>query len=120
MNKAINTISMCKGANKLSYGETLIRDIKNKEVYLVVICNDTSENSRKKLIDKCNYYKCEYVLAFLQEDLISFIISFIDLLFKLLFNDQFFDSIINEFVKKLPLSSVALEHSSFKHEYIIC
>ena len=71
MNKALNTIGMCKGANKISYGETLIKDIKNHSVNLVIICIDTSDNSKKKIRDKCNYYKCEYIVAFLQKDIIK-------------------------------------------------
>ena len=51
--KALNTIGICKCANKISYGETLIKDIKNHKISLVVICTDTSDNSKKKIIDKC-------------------------------------------------------------------
>ena len=73
MNKALNTIGLCKCANKISYGETLIKDIKNHSVNLVVICIDTSDNSKKKIIDKCNYYNCEYVIAFTQNEIIHVI-----------------------------------------------
>ena len=69
MNKALNTIGMCKCANKLSYGETLINDIRKHLVSVVVICSDTSDNSKKKIIDKCNYYNCEYVIAFSQDEI---------------------------------------------------
>ena len=68
MNKALNTIGIAKCANKVSYGETLLKDIKNHHISIVVICNDTSDNSKKKIMDKCNYYKCEYVVAFNQEE----------------------------------------------------
>ena len=51
MNKGLNTIGMCKCANKISYGETLIKDIQKRVVSLVVICSDTSDNSKKKIID---------------------------------------------------------------------
>ena len=68
MNKGLNTIGMCKCANKISYGETLIKDIKKGNVCLVLICSDTSDNSKKKIIDKCNFYKCEYVIAYTQEE----------------------------------------------------
>ena len=68
MNKGLNTIGMCKCANKISYGETLLKDIKKGSVNLVLICKDTSENSKKKIIDKCNYYKCEYIEAYLQNE----------------------------------------------------
>ena len=66
MNKGLNTIGMCKCANKISYGETLIKDIQKRVVSLVVICSDTSDNSKKKIIDKCNFYKCEYIIAYTQ------------------------------------------------------
>ena len=75
--KALNTIGICKCANKISYGETLIKDIKNHKVSLVVICVDTSDNSKKKIIDKCSYYRCEYIVAFTQEEIIS-VISRVD------------------------------------------
>lgn len=75
--KALNTIGMCKCANKISYGETLIKDIKNHKVSLVVICLDTSDNSKKKIIDKCSYYNCEYVLAFTKEEIMN-VISRVD------------------------------------------
>ena len=42
MNKALNTIGICKCANKISYGENLIKDIKNHSVNIVVICKDGS------------------------------------------------------------------------------
>lgn len=73
MNKALNTIGMCKCANKISYGETLLKDIKNHSVNIVVICLDTSENSKKKIIDKCSYYKCEYIIAFTQTEIMKVI-----------------------------------------------
>ena len=73
MNKALSTIGICKCANKISYGETLIKDIKNHSVYIVVICENTGDNSKKKIIDKCNYYKCPYVIAFTQEELLRVI-----------------------------------------------
>ncbi len=69
MNRALNTLGICRGAGKISYGETLIKDIKNKKVYLVVIASDASDNSKKKLIDKCSYYKCEYLICLDKESI---------------------------------------------------
>ena len=68
-NKALNTVGICKCANKISYGETLLKDIKHHNVAIVVICKDTSDNSKKKVMDKCNYYKCDYVVAFTQDEI---------------------------------------------------
>ena len=77
LTKALNTIGLCKCANKISYGETLIKDIVNHRVSLVIVCKDTSDNSKKKIIDKCNYYKCEYIVEFMQEEIIK-VISRVD------------------------------------------
>ena len=73
MSKALNTIGLCKCANKISYGETLIKDIKNHNVSLVVICVDTSEGSKKKIMDKCKYYRCKYIIAFSQQQIMKVI-----------------------------------------------
>ena len=62
MNKVLNTLGICTCARKISYGETLLKDIKNKKVYFVVVASDASENSKKRLIDKCTFYKCEYAI----------------------------------------------------------
>lgn len=77
MNKALNTIGLCKCANKISYGENLIKDIRNHSVSLVVICINTSEGSKKKIIDKCNFYSCKYIIAFSQEEIMK-VISRVD------------------------------------------
>lgn len=60
MNKVLNTLGICACSRKISYGETLLKDIKNRKVYFVVVASDASDNSKKKIIDKCNYYNCEY------------------------------------------------------------
>ena len=62
MNKVLNTLGICACARKISYGETLLKDIKNKNVYLVLVASDSSENSKKKITDKCKYYRCEYLI----------------------------------------------------------
>ena len=63
MNKALNTLGICACARKISYGETLLKEIKSKKVYFVVVANDASDNSKKRIIDKCNYYNCKYCIA---------------------------------------------------------
>ena len=60
MNKVLNTLGICTCARKISYGETLLKEIKNKKVYFVVVASDASDNSKKRIIDKCKFYKCEY------------------------------------------------------------
>lgn len=69
MNKALSTLGICACARKISYGETLLKDIKSKKVHLVVVASDSSDNSKKKIIDKCNFYGCEYVVCFDKESI---------------------------------------------------
>ena len=78
MNKVLNTLGICACARKISYGETRLKDIKNKNVYFVIVASDASENSKKKITDKCKYYKCEY-LIYLDKESISKAIGRIDL-----------------------------------------
>ena len=78
MNKVLSTLGMCACARKISYGETLLKDIKSKKVYYVVVASDASDNSKKRIADKCNYYKCEYIIA-LDKDSMSKAIGRIDL-----------------------------------------
>ena len=62
MNKVLNTLGLCACARKISYGETLLKEIKSKKVYFVVVASDASDNSKKKLTDKCKFYNCEYAI----------------------------------------------------------
>lgn len=78
MNKALNTLGICACARQISYGETLLKDIKNKKICLVVVASDASDNSKKKIIDKCNFYKCDYVVCF-DKDRITKSIGRVDL-----------------------------------------
>lgn len=68
----INTIRICIKARKYSFGETMLYDIKSHKVKLVVIANDIGESSKKKIIDKCNYYKVKYLILFDKEKMNSF------------------------------------------------
>ena len=69
MNKALNTLGICACSRKISYGETLLKEIKNKKIYLVVVASDASDNSKKKIIDKCNYYNCDYIICLDKESI---------------------------------------------------
>ena len=46
-----------KRSGNVSYGETLIEDIRKNKVFAVVIASDTGETSKKKIIDKSMFYK---------------------------------------------------------------
>lgn len=78
MNKVLSTLGLCACARKISYGETLLKEIKSKKVYYVVVASDASDNSKKRIVDKCNFYKCEYIII-LDKESISKAIGRLDL-----------------------------------------
>lgn len=44
-------------SGNVSYGETLIEDIRKNKVFTVIVSSDTGETSKKKILDKCKFYK---------------------------------------------------------------
>lgn len=66
-NHLITTLGLCARAGALIYGtdmicEALRNGVKNKTPLLVIEASDTSENTRKKLSDKCKFYKVRLVI----------------------------------------------------------
>lgn len=57
MNKALQAIGMSMRAGKCIAGEeTVIKAIRQGEAKLVLLAEDASENTAKKVMDKCAYY----------------------------------------------------------------
>ena len=65
MNNYLNTLGLAARARKIVTGETLITKIRSNEVEFVIIASDASDNTKKKITDKCTSYKVEYVIAVL-------------------------------------------------------
>lgn len=62
MNRKVNgLLGMAMRARKLSMGDAIIEEIRKKKAKLVVIAEDASENTKKKITDKCHYYGVDYV-----------------------------------------------------------
>lgn len=57
-----NLLGLAMRARKLVMGDKLIPGIQNQSVKLVLIASDASENTKKKLTDKCTYYGIEWML----------------------------------------------------------
>ncbi|WP_078576399.1 YlxQ family RNA-binding protein [Salipaludibacillus agaradhaerens] len=56
-------LGLMQRAGKLITGEELVvKAIQNKKAHHVIIASDASENTRKKITDKCHYYKIPYTL----------------------------------------------------------
>lgn len=60
--KILSMLGLAKKAGKITSGAPLCeKDIKSKKSKLIIISTDTSENSKKSIIDACQYYKIEYI-----------------------------------------------------------
>ena len=61
-NNFYGTLGLASRARKIVDGETLIQSIRAKKVHFVIIANDASENTKKKITDKCKTYHVDYVI----------------------------------------------------------
>lgn len=60
--KIFNLIGLCKRAGRVSSGEqAVLESIKTKKSCLVIISEDASENTKKKITDKCQSYKIKHI-----------------------------------------------------------
>ncbi len=59
-NKVEQMLGLATCARKVATGETVLTKIRNNEASLVIIANDASDNTKKKLVDKCTFYNVEY------------------------------------------------------------
>ncbi len=63
-NAYLNMIGLAFRAGKCTVGEeSIIKDIKRKKIKLLILANDVSENTKKKLTDKCHYYHVPYYIT---------------------------------------------------------
>jgi len=64
-NKVYSLLGLAYRARKLITGEELVvKGIQSGQIMSVVLSNDASENTRKKIIDKCTTYKVPYYIYF--------------------------------------------------------
>lgn len=70
MIKVLNLLGLAQRAGKLVSGdETVVKNIRQKKVKLVLVCQDASDNTKKKISDKCQFYQVRYIEAFTSEEL---------------------------------------------------
>ncbi|MBS4770174.1 ribosomal L7Ae/L30e/S12e/Gadd45 family protein [Carnobacteriaceae bacterium zg-ZUI240] len=63
--KQLNLFGLATRAGMLVSGEeTVLSEVKKNKAKLVVIANDLSENTKKKMMDKCHYYKVDCIEQF--------------------------------------------------------
>lgn len=59
--KLLGLLGLAARARKITTGEELVvKDVRSGKAKLVFIASDASNNSRKKIEDKCKYYNVEY------------------------------------------------------------
>ncbi|MBD1380052.1 YlxQ family RNA-binding protein [Metabacillus arenae] len=57
----LSLLGLANRARKIISGEELvIREVRNSRAKLVLLAEDASDNTRKKITDKCRYYKIPY------------------------------------------------------------
>ncbi|WP_424765750.1 L7Ae/L30e/S12e/Gadd45 family ribosomal protein [Paenibacillus sp. sgz302251] len=69
-NKSLSQLGMAMRAGKLITGdEIVLKAVRSKQVYLVIIAGDASDNTKKKFRDKCSTYGIQLAEAFDREQL---------------------------------------------------
>src|SRR5690625_2111252 len=58
---ALHLIGLAYRARKVSLGvDTIISDIQHNRIHFVLIAKDAQKNSKKQLIDKCQFYNVPF------------------------------------------------------------
>ncbi|GIO10902.1 50S ribosomal protein L7ae [Cohnella xylanilytica] len=69
-NKALSRLGLAMRAGKLVSGEELVlKAIRSGEAKLVLLAEDASEGTRKKVADKCGSYGVELLIGFTRFEL---------------------------------------------------
>ena len=61
--RILGSLGLCSKAGKLIFGVPMIIEAmqKGKKIYLVLEAGDTSDNTHKKITDKCSFYGVEKI-----------------------------------------------------------
>lgn len=57
----MGSVGLAMRARKVSFGDTLIHDIRSKKAKLVLLASNASENTKKKVKDKSKFYQIEMI-----------------------------------------------------------
>ncbi len=68
--KTLNLLGIAMKAGKIISGEELtLREVRSKKAKIVFVAADASENTLKKMQDKCLYYQVPCILTFNQAEI---------------------------------------------------
>lgn len=62
-NSLAGLLGMAARARKITCGDTAILSISEGQAKLVLIAADASDNTRKKVVDKCTFYQVPYLFV---------------------------------------------------------
>ncbi|GAA0495858.1 YlxQ-related RNA-binding protein [Salinibacillus aidingensis] len=63
-NSYLNLVGLAFRAGKCSLGEeAILKDIRSKQMKLLIIAKDAAPNTKKKFTDKCTYYDIPFVIG---------------------------------------------------------
>lgn len=69
-NKALSRLGLATRAGKLVSGEEVVmKAIRSGDAKLVLLAEDASDNTRKKIQDKCNSYRVPLLIGFTRFEL---------------------------------------------------
>ena len=72
MDKILSNLGLCARARGLVDGTDIVCSLMaNNRIYLVFLANDASENTKKKIRNKANYYDVEVQESYSSEELSS-------------------------------------------------
>lgn len=61
MSDVQGVLGLASRARKIVYGDSALKELRAHRVYLMIMSDDTGANTRKKIMDKCAYYKVALV-----------------------------------------------------------
>ena len=59
----LSLLGLAARARKITCGDILLKDIRARRVFLVLIADDASDNTKKKYTDKCSYYHIDHMIV---------------------------------------------------------
>jgi len=68
--KSLNLLGLAMRARKLESGQPIVLNtVRKKSAKAVIVTSDASNNTKKQIINKCNYYKIPVYVLFTKDEL---------------------------------------------------
>jgi len=70
--KSLNLLGLAMRARKLESGQSVVLNaVRKKTVKTVIVASDASENTKKQILDKSNYYNIPVYVLFTKNELFN-------------------------------------------------